>query len=198
MAVELQRSCPVCQATSARPLFHKQGCDFVRCHDCGLTYINPVPAADALAAHYARYGREYFTNREKLRQDFAPQRYGRELAFLRRAGARGRLVDVGCATGSFLAAAQGAGFTSTVGVDIAGPSCAYARSLGLDAREGDFTAGFLDEASADTVAMWATLEHLPDPAAFVAAAGRVLGAGGLLVVSVPNMRSLSQLLLGRR
>jgi SAM-dependent methyltransferase len=53
-------------------------------------------------------------------------------------------------------------------------------------RSAGFPDGFFD-----VVTMWHVLEHLPDPAAALAEARRVLQADGLLVIEVPNLGSLT-------
>jgi SAM-dependent methyltransferase len=63
---------------------------------------------------------------------------------------------------------------------------------------GDFIAHGFPAASYDIVTLWATLEHLPAPGAFLEEACRVLRPGGVLALSVPNHGSATQRLLGRR
>ncbi len=46
--------------------------------------------------------------------------------------------------------------------------------------------------------MWACVEHLRRPMAYLKEACRVLRPGGKLVISVPNSSGLASLVLGRR
>src|SRR5436190_20067271 len=109
--------CPVCDSDpdAHTSLFTKQLATFVRCRTCAFVFINPRPTAAWLAARYAFYGAEYFTKASKLASDFHAARHDVELALLR--GLHGALLDVGCATGSFVAAAKAAGFEAR-GIDI--------------------------------------------------------------------------------
>lgn len=161
-----------------------------------MIFIDPIPEATQLEETYNILGTNYFTALRKLNIDFVKNRYERELRILSRAGASGRVLDVGCATGSFLVAAQAAGFRDAQGIDIAGPSIEYARQIGLGVETGDFTSGMFAAGTFDVLTMWATLEHLPFPGQFVAEAWRVLKPGGILGVSVPNHASVSSRLLG--
>src|SRR4051794_22294061 len=193
-----QSPCPVCDAPSAAHsvLFTKQLATFVRCGTCGLVFINPRPTAAWLAARCEYYGATYFTDRSKLASDFHTARHDVELALLR--GPRGTLLDVGCATGSFVAAAKAAGFEAR-GIDISSESTRYGREvLGLALDVGDLYQRHYSAESFDTVTLWATLEHLPDPNRFLAEARRLLVPGGRIAVSVPNHASLAQRILGRR
>ena len=100
----------------------------------------------------------------------------------------GRLLDVGCGKGRFLAAARDAGW-DVVGIEFAHASAEAARANGVDVHEGDF----LDVAlpgGFDAVTLWHVLEHLPEPLAAVARAADLVRPGGRVVISVPNINSL--------
>jgi 2-polyprenyl-3-methyl-5-hydroxy-6-metoxy-1,4-benzoquinol methylase len=202
-----QRRCPSCNFGTSNQAFRKNGYSYVRCTNCDTTYINPVPAASVLTELYDSLGKDYFTDPRQLILDFAPEKYIKEIAFLRRVYTRlqprtmsgERLLEVGCATGSFLIAAQQLGFAVVQGIDISEPAIQYAQNLGLDVVTGDFiTTGRLASGSYDVIAMWSLLEHLPDPQAFVGRAYDLLAPKGLLLTCVPNNKSLTARLLGAR
>jgi len=202
-----ERRCPVCDSSTYMLAFNKDGYSYVRCTDCGTTYINPGPAASVLAELYDSLGEGYFRDPRRLVLDFAKEKYLKEIAFLQRVSARlrpetmgrERLLEVGCATGSFLIVAQQLGFAVVQGLDISRPAIEHAQSLGLDAVVGNFTTtDRFVPGSCDVIVMWATLEHLPDPRAFVRRAYDLLAANGLLLASVPNSNSLTAKLLGAK
>jgi 2-polyprenyl-3-methyl-5-hydroxy-6-metoxy-1,4-benzoquinol methylase len=193
-----ERACPVCHKATARRVFDKDSYTYVACGDCGVVYINPVPSDDVLAREYDEVSAEYFLDERRLAIDEYPERHAREVELLRCVGAAGRLLDVGCATGSFMMAAKSMGFVHIAGIDIAQPSIAVARQRGFDAVAGSFPARVFPPGSADVITMWNTLEHLTAPCEFVQEAERVLSPGGFLAVSVPNYDSLSVRLLGTR
>jgi len=192
------RGCPACSEAPYAPAFSKSGFSYVRCRHCGAVYINPIPVERALRQGYDELSGTYFLDQRRQAVDRYPQRHARETALVARTGVNGALLDVGCATGSFLLAAIAAGFQHPVGIDIAGPSIVHAQQLGLDAIAGNFTAHIFDEARFDIVTIWNTLEHLSEPFAFVAEAHRVLKRSGWLAISVPNFGSLSVRLLGTK
>ena len=179
-----------------RFLFTKQLATFVQCGKCTFIFINPRPSAAWLADRYHYYGAEYFTNRSKLESDFKTARHDVELTLL--GSAKGTLLDVGCATGSFVAAARTAGFDAR-GIDISAESTRYGREvLGLPLDVGDLYERQYPPEAFDVVTLWATLEHLVDPNRFLSEALRLLVPGGRIALSVPNHASLSQRILGRR
>jgi SAM-dependent methyltransferase len=190
-------ACPVCDGPPVEQavLFTKQQATFVRCRNCAFVFINPRPSAAWLAARYEYYGTAYFTNPDKLASDFHSTRHDAELALLH--GLSGRLLDVGCATGSFVAAARTAGFDAR-GIDISPESTRYGREvLGLALDVGDLYERRYPPETFDIVTLWATLEHLPDPNRFLSEARRLLVPGGRIAISVPNRGSLAQRILGR-
>jgi 2-polyprenyl-3-methyl-5-hydroxy-6-metoxy-1,4-benzoquinol methylase len=197
-AARVERTCPACASNAASPSFDKDGFTYVRCTGCGLVYISPIPQVEALEHEYDQLSTDYFLDERRLAIDEYTERHDREVRLLRRVGARGRLLDVGCATGSFMMAAKRIGFTEIHGIDVAAASVEVARRRGFDAVAGDFSGHMFGADCFDVVSMWNTLEHLPNPFTFATEAWRVLAPGGYLVVSMPNFDSLSVALLRRR
>ena len=98
------------------------------------------------------------------------------------------VLDVACGDGYGTAAIGRAGARSVVGMDIDAAACDYARRrYGVDARPADAAHLPLGDASLDVVVSFETVEHVPDPRAFVAECRRVLRPGGKLVMSTPNV-----------
>lgn len=190
--------CPVCESSPKNQefLFTKQGVQFWRCLRCRLEFVNPRPSRTWLKDHYDFYGDRIFLDQRRLESDFRAARFDVEWSLL--TGLHGSLLDVGCSTGSFVKLAMESGFVAE-GIDLSAPAISYGRDqLGLRLRCEDFTAGTLAASSFDVVTMWATLEHLPDPGAFIAEAHRVLRPSGVLALTVPNHGSATQRVLGRR
>ena len=90
------------------------------------------------------------------------------------------LVDVACG-GGLLAPHLPAGYRH-VGVDLSPTAVTVARAHGVTVVRGDAQALPLADASADVVVAGEVLEHVPDLAAAVSEACRVLKPGGTLVV----------------
>jgi 2-polyprenyl-6-hydroxyphenyl methylase/3-demethylubiquinone-9 3-methyltransferase len=105
-------------------------------------------------------------------------------------------IDVGCGAGLLCEPLARLGARVT-GVDAApeniGAAHAHAQASGLAI---DYVAGELDGVGArrfDLVTSMEVIEHVTDPAAFVAGLARVLAPDGLMVVSTPNRTPLSRL-----
>jgi SAM-dependent methyltransferase len=112
----------------------------------------------------------------------------------------GRILDIGCASGRFMAECAGAGWT-VVGLEPSRILCEEAqRLLGDGARilpitlqEADFP-----ESSFDAVTMWDVLEHVPNPREFLQKAVSLLKPGGLLLANVPDLDSWQARVMRRR
>lgn len=170
------------------------------CPACGLALTLPVPAPEALAAHYPE---AYYAAPEGRRFPDAVQAlqawlYRRRVRRLERhlGPARRRVLDVGCGPGALLAAFRSRGWTG-VGLERTDHAARHGREvLGLDIRTGSLWDGALAEASQDAAVLWHVLEHVPDPAPWLARLHDLLAPGGILLVSVPNAGSLEARLAG--
>jgi 2-polyprenyl-3-methyl-5-hydroxy-6-metoxy-1,4-benzoquinol methylase len=102
--------------------------------------------------------------------------------------AHGRLLDVGCAAGFFLAEARR--FYEVRGVEVSGWSSAYARDrLSLPVFTGLLRDAQFPANSFDIVTMWDVIEHVPDPVQLLDEAARVLRPGGRLVLTTGDWGS---------
>lgn len=137
------------------------------------------------------YSGAYF-DRGKYDDDTNQQRENdRRMAMLGRLGLdRGaRVLDAGCATGDFLAAAS-ARYTMS-GLDVSADAVDIARERN-PAFADRIRAGFVEDqafgvGSYDAIVLWDVVEHIWDP---VAACQRLVGAlrpGGYLLLSTPDI-----------
>ena len=101
--------CPACGAlTPHRYLYAKNGCDILRCAQCGLgradaTHFDPAAyyTDDYFSGGHADGYADYRGAEPVLRREFA-----RTVDFIRRHRAGGKLLDIGCAYGFFLQEAR--------------------------------------------------------------------------------------------
>lgn len=178
--------CNLCGSNYTDLMYVVGGARVVQCRVCDLVYLNPRAEAEVaarnrtrdLVAHFAPLARrQRVTFERRLRQ------------ILKLLGRPGRLLDVGCAAGGFMAVAREQGW-SVAGVDVNGPATAHAReALGLDAVTG--TLADLPGGGFDAVTLWDVVEHVPDPKGLIAQARERVAEGGLIALSVPNVASLA-------
>lgn len=109
---------------------------------------------------------------------------------------RGKLLDVGCGNGLFLAHMRKYGW------DVAGiePDVEAARvareKYGIRVVAGDLKDSRLEEESLDVITMNHVIEHFVDPVGQLKECRRLLKTGGRLVLAAPNIRSLARRLYG--
>jgi 2-polyprenyl-3-methyl-5-hydroxy-6-metoxy-1,4-benzoquinol methylase len=97
------------------------------------------------------------------------------------------VLDIGCATGSLLAALRERGWEGT-GVEISRPQAEYARKeRGLDVRNVPLEENHFPAASFDVVLASHLIEHLNDPAGLVREVRRILVPQGRFIVTTPNI-----------
>jgi 2-polyprenyl-3-methyl-5-hydroxy-6-metoxy-1,4-benzoquinol methylase len=112
--------------------------------------------------------------------------YREILTALRRLRPSGRLLEVGCAAGSFLKYAERSGY-EVLGVDISEWAAAMAREqFGIRVEVGRLMEVDLPAESFDVVFCGDLLEHEPDPVGFMAEVHRLLKPGGLAAVKAPT------------
>jgi len=195
-------SCKLCGSSTSEPFFFKDGYELRRCSGCGLVRVANPPGPDELARLYSYssgYGSESTTAAHALRR---VRRWAEShLQVLdRHRRPPGRLLDVGCSNGYFLEAAAGRGWDAE-GIDVNEDSVRVALSRNLTARPGALEDADFEPGSFDAVTLWDVIEHVPDPARTLGLARSLLAAGGVLLLSTPNIGGLFPRLsypLGRR
>jgi 2-polyprenyl-3-methyl-5-hydroxy-6-metoxy-1,4-benzoquinol methylase len=186
--------CPLCGSGVHSTLFHKQGFTFVRCGSCRLVFVNPQLRESVLLEEYrtaqtADLWFDVLTSERQLELDRA--KFAEILDRLEPYRGAGRVLDVGCSIGLFLALARERGWQG-LGLDVARRAIAYAREhFGLEILEATLDGAALAPASFDAVVLLSVLEHATAPRSMLAECARVLRPGGALYAIVPNVESLA-------
>jgi SAM-dependent methyltransferase len=100
-----------------------------------------------------------------------------------------RILDVGCGSGDFLAAAKERGLRPK-GIDVSEDGARKCREKGFDAVSGNFLTDDLGDGF-DAVTMWDVIEHLRDPGQFFERVHEVLRPGGHFIGKVPAFGAIS-------
>lgn len=180
-------ACPLCSADQpcllVTDVVHRAGERYefriVRCSRCGMIYTNPRGYSQVLQPEPGGAAR---TDAAVANAPI----YARGLARLAHFGLSrgGRVLDVGCARGDFLALASQRGY-QVVGVELNPRLAAVAAQRGFEILVGDLRSLSIHQAF-DAVTLWDVLEHVEAPIELLGACHRALGPGGLLLVHTGN------------
>jgi len=198
--------CACCGGAVFKPALECEDFSFVRCASCGLVQRNPQPDKDEIIARYsAVFGNDYLSYELENEAAFLKlqQLALRDAKFdevektLFRAGEPPSVIDIGCATGALLAYLRDRNWRVT-GVEIS-PCAEYAKKeRQLDVRNIPLEDVKFPQGSFDVVLASHLIEHLNNPASFLAEVNRVLKAGGLAFITTPNISGFQARLYGGR
>ena len=111
---------------------------------------------------------------------------------------RGRLLDVGCGIGDYLASMAALGWqcsgcnVSEAALKIASRKLPNARLYCKTLEELPF-----ERDAFEAISLWHTLEHLPEPLLTLKRLYDMVVPGGRLVIAVPNIESFEAQILGK-
>ena len=185
-----------------------------RCAACDLLFLNPQPSPEQLARHYPA---NYYAFQGKRAEDRHHERlhanlYGPQSSAFRRLvlspyrpllrslpGARGgRLLDVGCGSGHFLASARKILGVDAYGVEPYTYDAAFAEGNGLSIFSGTLEEAQFPDNFFDAITMNHVFEHLRHPRSTLRELQRIIKPGGEVIIGVPQSRSLLFWVFGRR
>lgn len=116
--------------------------------------------------------------------------------FLKRNGP-GKLLDVGCGRGDFLAKMRDLGW-EVIGLEPDEQLAELAhRRFNLDVRNGTIEQAHFPDDTFDAITVNHVIEHLPDPIGSLQECKRILRKDGKLVILTPNIESLGSQTFGK-
>ena len=199
--------CPICGSSDFKVLYpdtlkgrlprlgynfspeHNLTYRIVLCQRCKHAYSSPRP--EKLWQNYQDF--EDYAYLEDREQRITTVH--KVIKRLRRYLPSGRLLDVGCATGDFLSAAQE--FYQVEGLELSTWAAEISRSRGFIVHKRELEHMQID-VPYDIITLWGVIEHLEFPAREVANISRLLKAGGLVCLWTGDFKGLLSRLFRRK
>ncbi|MBK7215288.1 MAG: class I SAM-dependent methyltransferase [Bacteroidales bacterium] len=198
--IEKLEACPVCSSGEISLFI---GCDdhflshehfnIEACKSCGFKFTNPRPVANELGKYYQ--SKEYISHSNSrqgifnivyqlLRKFTIAGKY----RLIRKLSSGNKILDIGCATGEFLAYMKSKGYDAT-GIEPDENARKMAKEQHslkvLDETDIDQ----LPDGSFDVITLWHVLEHVSGLEKRMQDLNRLLSANGILIIAVPNANS---------
>lgn len=190
-----------------------------RCHICGSHWVDPRPSNDVIPLLYSQDYRKAQGTDENSEMAYSNFRLriararGSARSWQRQWSAAvewlsGRvapltltvplqlspmvnMLDVGCGAGGWLLAMHRLGYTNLYGQDIDDHGRTRLNAKGIKFFQGDLSECQLSDKWFDLVRLEHVLEHIADPVRFLTRIRGLLKGNGSLVLTVPNIESLS-------
>lgn len=196
-------ACPLCNSAQSTERFSardftvsREEFQIVSCEACGFYFTNPRPYAANLGKYYAA---EAYISHSDTQKGLKNKLY--HLARSRALKGKisrinrlfdlkpGKLLDVGCGTGYFLAGMKASGWQAE-GIEPDKGAAKEAEMRSACKVYGEAELDLFSESSFDLITMWHVLEHVSDPVGRIRQLKRILKPGGRLIIAVPNHSSL--------
>lgn len=182
----MSKNCIICDNDKSELWGTKGKYSAVRCSNCGLVWIDPLPSYDELERFYNGYLNNRIENDVLWKQ--RQQMYVLERDFLEQFISRGKVLDLGCGDGGFL------GIFSEkwekFGIELENAAVISAKSKNINAYQGSPEDGINFSNLFDCVILRGVLEHFINPEKVIQNVAKSLDESGFLyITSTPDVNS---------
>jgi SAM-dependent methyltransferase len=166
----------------------------VRCRNCGLMRTDPRPTPETMGFYYPDDYPPYLgTQVNHMPRSSRFKQWLKGLLDTRAQSvpqlAPGKLLEIGCACGSYLHKMANQGW-QVEGIEFSPQAAQAARETGYQVYTGSLESVTLESSDLDLIVGWMVLEHLHDPLTGLQKLYDWARPGAYLVLSVPNASSL--------
>jgi SAM-dependent methyltransferase len=187
-------ACLVCGSERVAPLgkfYAAKG--LVKCRSCGFVFMERIPTAEELQAHYSQYA----YSGEGYLSPWTVKSYNVLLDEFERYRSNGRLLDVGCGRGWFLREAAKRGW-EVYGTEYSETAVRLCEADGIRMKLGKLDPSSFNGMKFDVVTSFEVIEHISDPVDEMTKIRSLLRDGGLFYCTTPNFNSVMRYYLGTR
>jgi len=195
------RECPDCGETVFKLKIAEKQFKIVKCKSCGFIYLLNPPDEKEIYEDY--YEIQYSP------EDYKPDsKYGflseihlinlQRVSLLKKIGANGKLLDIGCGTGLFMNIATQNGF-EIEGTDVSRKALDFAKSgFGLNVYRKTLDDLIDEKKTYDVITLWHVVEHFLEPVIELNKIFQLLKPNGYCIIEVPNFNSIKFRLSGKK
>lgn len=190
----MKEKCPFCQNNSLKIFIKNKKRKLVECQNCSLLFVSPLPNNEKIKELNKKDSKKFF--QDYLREETQKKKqFRRYLSLILKNKKDGKILDVGCALGFFLEEAIKSGFKAS-GVDLLDFAVKFCHKKGFDkVFQSSLEESKFPSSSFDIVTAFHTVEHYSNPDMFFISAKKLLKNNGLLMIAVPNRKSLTARIL---
>lgn len=182
------RNCQVCNSRFKNILFDKNGFKHVKCKSCGFVYVDPIlkPKVQERTLKKENSYINVLKNKINIQLDNFRFRYGLQKLNINKKNKK--ILDFGTGYGHFLDNAKKYNW-DCFGHEI-NKDCMKILENKKIIIDNSFKKNFYD-----AITLWLVFEHIPYPNKLLSKIHLSLKKGGKLLINVPNVNSLSSLML---
>lgn len=184
--MNIHNKCLVCESDNLIPFkgyYRKHG--LIKCLNCGFIFMERIPTAKELEAHYANYSYK----ETDIPSTITVKRYNQLLDEFEKYRKTNRLLDVGCGRGWFLLEAQKRNW-KVYGTEFAKEALTLCSEKGISMKDGELDPTKFEFSDFDVITSFEVIEHINNPNKELAAISSLLRVGGLFYCTTPNFNSL--------
>jgi len=196
---DAERLCNICGSNNNHQIYNIMNYSIVECSNCGFVFLKNAPAQTLTGIYQEGYfkgscrnedtfnvsGWDYFDSEHYL----AVRCKSRDaLDSIESFISPGRILDIGCGPGIFLAEALSRGW-APYGFDLSDFAIRYAnKELGLhnvkkmDAEDIDYK-----DNSFEAITLFHVIEHVLNPRELMETSYRIIKQGGILIIETPDI-----------
>jgi 2-polyprenyl-3-methyl-5-hydroxy-6-metoxy-1,4-benzoquinol methylase len=190
-------NCSLCNSNGYTIFKKVDSYQLMRCKRCGLVSLNPLQVPQEINKEYsAEYHIDRLLKKEPQTEEEIEEEINKTIEMAEEIGKqfvkRGKLLDIGCSAGFFMACLKRYGWDVT-GIDISEWAGKFAMDrLGLEVFTGNIEdIQFSDKFN--VVTMNHVLEHLSDPLRTLKKVSEIIAKDGVLIINGPNLNSFDRI-----
>ena len=197
-------TCKLCGSPGAHHQFNlTEKLGVFACKKCQVLFMEPQLSDEEITLLYSEgYYKSWGisgTSENEVSKQMKIDTFLLRLKEIQKHVKKGKVLDIGCATGFFLEAAKNLGY-EPFGIELSEYSSTLAKNkFGASAifhgklEDCDFKAETFD-----VITMFDLIEHVRVPSETLAHAARLLKPGGIIMITTPDNKSVSNKLMGKK